>query len=111
MRMTTLATVVSTLLLGAAAAQAGDYKMTKEQFTAADQDRDGSITLAEAQAGLPKLAEKFATVDANADGKVSVDEWDAHSSKHGDKSMESDEATTPPAEATPPAETTPPTGE
>jgi hypothetical protein len=96
MRITVLATVVSSVLLGAAA-QAGDYKMTKEQFTAADTDRDGSLTLAEAQAGAPKLAEKFASLDANGDGKLSVEEWSAHS-KAGDKSMESDEATTPPTD-------------
>jgi len=95
MRMIKLATVVSTLLLGAAAAQAGDYKMTKEQFTAADTDRDGSLTLAEAQAGAPKLAEKFAKLDADSDGKLSAAEFDAHS-KAGDKSMESDQPTTPP---------------
>jgi Ca2+-binding EF-hand superfamily protein len=96
MRMTKLATVVSVLMLGAAA-QAGDYKMTKEQFTAADKDRDGSLTLAEAQASAPKFAEKFAKIDANGDGKVSVDELNAHT-KAGDKSMESDQATTPPSD-------------
>jgi Ca2+-binding EF-hand superfamily protein len=96
MRMTKLATVISFVLIGAAA-QAGDYKMTKEQFTAADTDRDGSLTLAEAQASAPKFAEKFAKVDANGDGKVSVDELNAHG-KSGDKSMESDEATTPPTD-------------
>jgi len=96
MRSTLLATVVSSLLLGAAV-QAGDYKMSKEQFTAADKDRDGALTLAEAQAGAPKLAEKFASLDANGDGKLSVDECGAHG-KGGDKSMESDEAKTPPTD-------------
>ena len=95
MRKTILATVASSLLLAAAAAQSGDDKMTKEQFTAADKDHDGSLTLAEAQAGAPKLAEKFATLDANGDGKLSAAEWSAHS-KAGDKSMESDQPTTPP---------------
>jgi Ca2+-binding EF-hand superfamily protein len=95
MRTTVLATVVSSVLLGAAAAQAGD--MTKEQFTAADKDRDGSLTLAEAQASEPKLAEKFTTLDTNGDGKLSAAEFSAHG-KAGDKSMESDEATTPPTD-------------
>ena len=95
MRKTVMATVISSVLLGAAAAHAGDYKMTKEQFTAADADRDGSLTLAEAQAGAPKLAEKFAKLDADSDGKLSAAEFDAHS-KAGDKSMEADEQTTPP---------------
>ena len=94
MRKTTLAMFVSSVLLGAAA-QAGDPKWTQEQFTAADKDMDGSITLSEATAGMPKLAEKFASVDTNGDGKVSADELNAYK-KSGDKSMESDEATAPP---------------
>lgn len=97
MRKTTLAAVVSSILLGAAAAQAGDTQITKEQFSAADTDRDGSLTLTEAQAGVPKLAEKFASVDANGDGKVSADELNAHYKGH-DKSMEADEAASPPTD-------------
>src|SRR5262245_2045005 len=95
MRMTTLATVVSTVLLGAAVAQAGDTKVTKDQFSAADKDRDGAISLAEAQAGIPSLAASFATADANGDGKVSMSELDAYS-KGSDKSMEADQGTTTP---------------
>ena len=95
MRKTTLATFVSTVVLGASVAHAGDAKWSQEQFTAADKDKDGSITLAEATAGMQKLAEKFASVDVNADGKVSADELNAYK-KSGDKSMESDEATSPP---------------
>ena len=94
MRKTTLAMFVSSALLSAAAL-AGDPKATQDQFKAADKDLDGSITLAEATAGMPKLAENFASVDANGDGKVSADELNAYQ-KSGDKSMESDEATTPP---------------
>jgi hypothetical protein len=91
MRKTAIATVVSAFLIGAAA-QAGDYgKMSKDQFTAADTDRDGSLTLAEAQAGAPKLAEKFSSIDTNGDGKLSAAEFDAHA----DKSMEADQPTTP----------------
>jgi Ca2+-binding EF-hand superfamily protein len=45
-----------------------------ERFKAADVNGDGGIDLAEAQTGLPQLAEKFSTVDADNDGKVTVDE-------------------------------------
>ena len=41
-----------------------------ERFKAADTNGDGGIDLAEAQTGLPKLAEKFSAVDTDNDGKV-----------------------------------------
>jgi Ca2+-binding EF-hand superfamily protein len=93
MRMTTLATVVSSVLLGAAVAQAGDTKITQEQFSKADKDRDGAVTLAEAKTGMPTLADHFAAVDSNGDGKVSADELNAYN-----KSMEADQATRPPTD-------------
>ena len=92
MRMTKLVTVVSCVAFGAAVAQAGDTKITQEQFKAADKDSDGSITLTEAETGMPTLVAKFSTVDSNSDGKVSVDELKAH------KSMEADEAKAPPSD-------------
>ena len=96
MRMTTLATVVSFVLLGAAVARA-DSTITQEKFSAADKNSDGSITLAEAQAGMPALAAKFTSVDSNQDGKVSADELNAYD-KSPDKSMEVDQATTTPVD-------------
>ncbi len=95
MRMTRLAAVVSSVLLGASLAHAGDDKMTDKSFSTTDKDGDGAITLAEAQAGMPKLADKFASVDSNSDGKVSADEFKAHKWSR-DKSMEADQPTSPP---------------
>jgi hypothetical protein len=95
MRMTTtLTAAVSSVLLGAAVAQAGDTKITQEQFSAADKDRDGALTLAEAQAGTPTLAAHFSSVDANGDAKVSTDELNAYNKK----AMEADEATRTPTD-------------
>ena len=49
---------------------------------------------------MPTLAEKFASVDSNSDGKVSTDELNAYT-----KSMEADQATSPPTDkSTPPTE-------
>ena len=45
-----------------------------ERWKAADTDADGAISLAEAEASMPRMAERFKTFDANADGKVSRDE-------------------------------------
>ena len=46
----------------------------RQKFEAADKDRDGSLDLAEAQTGMPGLAERFSAVDADNDGKVTPDE-------------------------------------
>ena len=97
MRMTTLATVVSSVLLGTAVAYAGDtssssdsskMSITQDQFKAADKNSDGMVTLTEAKANLPSLAAHFKAVDSNGDGKISADELGAYN-----KSMEADQAT------------------
>jgi Ca2+-binding EF-hand superfamily protein len=54
----------------------------RERFKAADTDGDGALNLAEAQTGMPKLAEKFSEIDTNNDGKVTPDEIRA-ARKHG----------------------------
>ena len=97
MRVTKLIPVVASVVLGAAVAQAGETKathekITQEQFKAADQDRDGSLTLTEAKAGVPTLAANFSSVDTNNDGKVSAAELKAYNGK----AMEADQPTTPP---------------
>jgi Ca2+-binding EF-hand superfamily protein len=46
----------------------------QQKFKATDSNGDGSLDLAEAQTGMPGLAERFSTVDANNDGKVTPDE-------------------------------------
>ncbi len=45
-----------------------------EKFKAADKNGDGALTKAEANAGLPRLAERFDQLDANRDGKLTRDE-------------------------------------
>ena len=93
MRMTTLTAVVSSVLLSASMAHAGGSRITQEQYKAADTDRDGLITLAEAQSAMPTLAAQFSSVDSNKDSKVSVDELNTYN-----ESMEADQATSPPTD-------------
>ena len=46
----------------------------EERWKAADTDGDGRLSLAEAQASMPQMAERFQKFDANKDGYVSRDE-------------------------------------
>jgi len=46
----------------------------EERWKAADTDGDGRLSLAETQASMPQMAERFDKFDANKDGYVSRDE-------------------------------------
>jgi Ca2+-binding EF-hand superfamily protein len=46
-----------------------------DQFKSADKDNDGALTRAEAEgAGLHRIVDHFDRLDANKDGKVTIDE-------------------------------------
>lgn len=45
-----------------------------ENFKAADSDKDGQISKAEADKSMPRLAAHFDKLDTNKDGKLSADE-------------------------------------
>ena len=55
-----------------------------EAIKAADTNKDGLISRAEAEAGLPKVAKHFDQLDTNKDGQISADEFKAghHKAKH-----------------------------
>lgn len=47
----------------------------EERFRAADKDGDGALTKEEAKAaGLGRIVEHFDRIDANKDGKITIDE-------------------------------------
>ncbi len=61
--------------LGAAQAQsAAQIAMMESRFAAADKDKDGKLTLAEAQAGMPRVAANFSKIDRAGKGYVTIDE-------------------------------------
>ncbi len=55
-----------------------------EAIKAADTNKDGLISRAEAEAGLPRAAKHFDRLDTNKDGQISADEFKAghHKVKH-----------------------------
>ena len=62
--------------LGMPAARA-DAKQDKEietKFKAADKDNDGKLTLAEAKAGMPRIAKGFDKIDKDKKGYLTVDQ-------------------------------------
>jgi len=45
-----------------------------EKFNAADTNHDGKLTLEEAQAGLPRLAQNFSKIDTAGHGYITIDD-------------------------------------
>jgi Ca2+-binding EF-hand superfamily protein len=45
-----------------------------ERFKAADKNQDGKLTLAEAQAGMPRVAEHFSYIDSQGRGYVTLNQ-------------------------------------
>jgi hypothetical protein len=45
-----------------------------ERFKAADKTQDGKLTLAEAQAGMPRIAEHFSYIDSQGRGYVTLNQ-------------------------------------
>ena len=45
-----------------------------EKFKVADKNQDGKLTLAEAQAGMPRIAEHFSYIDSQGRGYVTLNQ-------------------------------------
>ena len=73
----TVAALSSALTLSVAAADASRDEQIAEHFAAADTNHDGQLTLAEAQAGMPRIAANFGKIDADGSGTVTVVEIEA----------------------------------
>lgn len=57
-----------------ARADAKQDKEIEERFKAADKDKDGKLTLAEAKAGMPRVAKGFDKIDKDKKGYVTVEQ-------------------------------------
>ena len=57
----------------------------KEWFKKADHDGNGSLSKTEAEQGMPMLARNFDEIDANKDGQVTLEEFEAYNKKKMDE--------------------------
>ena len=70
----TLAVAFVIALALPAIAETSRDEQIDEHFAAADANHDGQLTLAEAQAGMPRVAANFDKIDADQSGTVTIAE-------------------------------------
>lgn len=81
----TLALASSFVLAATASDALADAKQDKEieeKFKAADKDNDGKLTLAEAKAGMPRIAKGFDKIDKDKKGYITVEQIKAFAAAH-----------------------------
>jgi Ca2+-binding EF-hand superfamily protein len=61
----------------AAGADTSRNEEIAQHFAAADTNHDGRLTLAEAEAGMPRVAANFSKIDADNSGTVTLAEIEA----------------------------------
>ncbi|ALK32926.1 EF-hand domain-containing protein [Burkholderia plantarii] len=66
--------LVALVAASSAYAQSSMQQKLEQRFAAADADHDGKLTLAEAQAGMPRLAAHFDEIDTAHQGYVTLDQ-------------------------------------
>jgi len=68
--------LVMTLLAACNTAQAESFRdrQIDERFAAADKNKDGKLTLDEARAGMPRVADNFDRIDTQKRGYVTLDQ-------------------------------------
>ena len=65
------------LLTCAVGADTSRDEQIAERFASADTNHDGQLTLAEAQADMPRIAANFSKIDADKSGAVTLPEIEA----------------------------------
>jgi hypothetical protein len=72
-----LATVIFAALAWPAIADSSRNEQIAERFAEADTNHDGQLTLAEAEAGMPRVAANFNKIDTDHSGTVTLAEIEA----------------------------------
>ena len=73
-RVKLLAVACVAALTFSAGAETSRDEQIDERFAAADTNHDGQLTLAEAKAGMPRVAANFSKIDADQSGTVTLEE-------------------------------------
>ncbi|WP_144158451.1 EF-hand domain-containing protein [Paraburkholderia sp. BCC1885] len=73
--------LVAALAVSSVYAQDAMADKLQARFAAADIDHDGKLTLAEAQAGMPRVAAHFAQIDADHKGYVTLDDIERYAAQ------------------------------
>jgi len=74
LHLKTLAAAFSLALVWPVGAETSRDEQIDERFAAADTNHDGQLTLAEAEAGMPRVAANFDKIDADKSGTVTLAE-------------------------------------
>lgn len=73
---------VSAFLMGhVVAAESSQVVQATEKFKAADKNGDGKLTLEEAKAGMPRIAQNFAKLDTEKKGYLTLEQVKAAAAK------------------------------
>ncbi|MFP6556748.1 EF-hand domain-containing protein [Paraburkholderia sp. B3] len=74
--------LIAALATSTAYAQGAALQKLQARFDAADTNHDGKLTLAEAQAGMPRVAKNFDQIDADHKGYVTLDDIERYAAQH-----------------------------
>ncbi len=77
LRLAILTASAFAALIWTAVADTSRDEQIAERFAAADTNHDGQLTLAEAEAGMPRVAANFSKIDADQSGTVTLAEIQA----------------------------------
>jgi Ca2+-binding EF-hand superfamily protein len=73
------------ILMSSSLVHAQESAMDKEidqRFALADKNKDGRLTLAEAQVGMPRIASNFSRIDVQKKGYVTLEEIKAMANRY-----------------------------
>jgi hypothetical protein len=76
-----ISSILGATLSGAAVAQSRSPQGIAAKFQAADVNHDGKLTLEEAKAGMPRVAEAFDTIDVEKKGYLTLEQIQAFAAK------------------------------